>query len=168
MARRILYIIVGAIALFVILIGVGVFALLPILTSAHSNQTSATPVVSPTTTAKQGNGMGKILKQYAPDIKTQIAQGLHMNSNQFTTQLQSGKTLTAVATAQGISTTQLQTVVTNALETGLKPAVNDGTLTQRQIDRLAKRYAKNPNTLDKLLGDKAYKPTPTITPTATQ
>ncbi len=169
MTKRTLYIIVGAIALLLILIGVGTFIFLPMITSASGNQTQITPTVSPTTTPKQsGNGTAKILKQYAPDIKNQIAQGLHTTPDQLTTQLKSGKTLSDVATAQGVSTTQLHTIVSNAMQTSLKPAIDSGSLTQKQLDKLTKRYQNNPNLLDKLLGGKAIKGTPTTTPTPAQ
>jgi hypothetical protein len=114
-----------------------------------------TPIVSVTGTAKPT--VAKILKQYAPDIKNQIAQGLHLTPDQLTTQLQAGKTLSDIATTQNISASQLQTVVSNALQTSLQPAVTDGTLTQRQLDRLIKKYQNNPSLLDHLLGGKAAK-----------
>ncbi|GAC1391503.1 MAG: hypothetical protein NVS4B11_38190 [Ktedonobacteraceae bacterium] len=166
MARRTLYIIIGAVALLLLLIGVGIFTVLPMLTSAHTNQVTATPTVPLTTTPtkRSGNGTGKILKQYAPDIKNQIAQGLKLTPEQLTAQLQSGKTLSDVATAQGVSTTQLQTLISNALQTSLKPAIDNGDLTQKQLDKLTKRYENNPALLDKLLGGKGVKQSPTPTP----
>ncbi len=165
MIRRTLFILIGgATALLLILIGIAAFIFWPIVTSAHPSQTASTPTISavtPTPTVKSGTGVAKLLKQYGPDVKTQIAQGLKLTPEQLTTQLRSGKTLSQVATAQGVSATQLQVIVTNALETNLKPAVADGTLTQKQLDKLAKRYANNPALLDKLLGGKAIKATPT-------
>jgi len=169
MTRRILYAIIGLLAVLLILIGVGVFVFLPMLTSAHTSQATTTPTVAPTTTAiatpKPINVTAKLLKQHAPDIKSQIAQGMKMTPEQLTTQLQSGKTLSDVATAQNVSTTQLQTLISNTLQTNLKQAVTSGDLTQKQLDNLTKRYQKNPALLDKLLVGKALKkPTPTPTP----
>src|SRR2546421_4176659 len=66
-------------------------------------------------------------------------------------QLKSGKTLSDIATAQNISSTQLQTIVGNAIQNALKPAVTDGTLTQKQVDKLTKRFQSNPVLLDHLL-----------------
>ncbi len=170
MTRRILYAVIGLLAVLLILIGVGVFVFLPMLTSAHTSQATTTPTVVPTTTAiatpKPINVTAKLLKQHAPDIKSQIAQGMKMTPEQLTTQLQSGKTLSDVATAQNVSSTQLQTLISNTLQTSLKPAVASGDLTQKQLDNLTKRYQKNPALLDKLLGGKAIKKsTPTPTPT---
>ena len=156
MSKRILYLLIGAIVLVLLAIGICVYTLLPTITSAiAANQTpTPTPTVSATSTPK-GNGAAKILKQYAPSIKNQIAQGLHLTSDQLTSQLKSGKTLVDIATAQNISATQLQTIVGNAVQNALKPAVADGTLTQKQVDKLAKRFQSNPTLLDHLLSSRA-------------
>ena len=152
MSKRILYILVGAIVLVLLAIGIFVYTLLPTITSAiAANQTpTPTPTVSATPTHK-GNGAAKILKQYAPGIKNQIAQGLYLTPDQLTSQLKSGKTLSDIATAQNISSTQLQTIVGNAIQNALKPAIDDGTLTQKQVDKLAKKFQANPTLLDRLL-----------------
>ena len=152
MSKRILYILVGAIILVLLAIGICVYTLLPTITSAiAANQTpTPTPTILATPTHK-GNGTAKILKQYAPGIKNQIAQGLHLTPDQLTSQLKSGKTLSDIATAQNISSTQLQTIVGNAIQNALKPAVTDGTLTQKQVDKLTKRFQSNPVLLDHLL-----------------
>ena len=152
MSKRILYILVGAIVLVLLAIGIFVYTLLPTITSAiAANQTpTPTPTVSATPTHK-GNGAAKILKQYAPGIKNQIAQGLHLTPDQLASQLKSGKTLSDIATAQNISSTQLQTIVGNAIQNALKPAVTGGTLTQKQVDKLTKRFQSNPVLLDHLL-----------------
>ena len=173
MIRRTLFILIGgATALLLILIGIAAFIFWPMITSAHTSQTTnatpTVPAVTTTPTQQAGTGVAKLLRQYVPDIKTQIAQGLKLSPEQLTAQLRTGKTLSDVATTQGVSKTQLQTIVSNALETSLKPAVDDGTLTQKQLDKLAKRYASNPTLLDRLLGGKATKATPTITPTPVQ
>ncbi len=155
MPKRILYILVGAIVLVLLAIGIGVYALLPTITSASASQAATptpTPIISATSTpAHKGSATAKLLKQYAPAIKNQIAQGLHLMPAQLTAQLQSGKTLSNIATAQNISSPQLQTIVANAIQNALKPAVDDGTLTQKQVDKLAKKYQSNPVLLDRLL-----------------
>jgi flagellar basal body-associated protein FliL len=166
MKRSTILIIGGAVVILLIALGVGAFFLLPSLTAASQANTTATPTVAPTPT-QTVNKIAQDLRQNAPTIKSQIAQGLKLTPDQLTAQLQAGKTLSQVAAAQGISPTQLQTIVTNAIETGMQPAVADGDLTQTQLDRLAKRYANNPDLLDRLLGGKAVKrnqatPTPTI------
>ena len=151
MSRRLLYIIVGAIVVVLLAIGIGVFVVLPSVTSANNSVASTpTPTVSATTKPKT-NVVTKTLKQYAPAIKTQLAQGLKLTPDQLTTDLKAGKTLSDIATAQNVSATQLQTLVGTALQSGLKPAVDAGTLTQKQVDRLVKHYQSNPTLLDKLL-----------------
>src|SRR6266480_7367111 len=60
--------------------------------------------------------MMQTLKQYLPAVANQVAQGLHMTVDQLKTQLQSGKSLTDIATAQGVSASQLHTLVINAVQ----------------------------------------------------
>src|SRR6266849_142895 len=77
--------------------------------------------------ACSGNGRGlwgrgvtiQSLKQYLPGVAGQVAQGLHLTANQLMTQLQSGKSLSDIATTQGVSSTQLQTLVTNAIQSAV-------------------------------------------------
>jgi len=94
--------------------------------------------------ACSGNGRGlwgrgvtiQSLKQYIPSVATQVAQGLHMTANQLMSQLQSGKSLSNIATAQGVSSTQLQTLITNAIQSAVNKAVSDGNLTQQQATNI--------------------------------
>ena len=164
--KRTLYIIIATTVLVAIAIGVGVFAILSAFTTAANAKVTPTPASVVTTTPTKGNATAQILRQYAPDIKNQIARGLKLTPDQLTLQLKAGKTLSDIAVAQGISSTQLQTIITNAIENGLKPAVNSGDLTQTQVDRQAKRFAANPILLDRLLGGNT-KRTKQATPNAT-
>jgi hypothetical protein len=164
MQRRTLYIIIGAVVILLIGIGIGIFTLSVITSANVKGAPTPTPIAA--TTAKKGNAAAQLLRQYAPDIKTQIAQGLNLTPDQLTTQLQAGKTLSDIAAAQGIPSTQLPTLIQNTLENALKPAVNSGDLTQTQLDRLAKRYAANPALLDRFLGG-STKGTKRATPAAT-
>ncbi|HXX77103.1 MAG TPA: hypothetical protein VEI53_01315 [Ktedonobacteraceae bacterium] len=91
------------------------------------------------------------LKQYLPDVAAQVAQGLHMSSTQLMSQLQSGKSLSQVATAQGVSSTQLQTIVTNAVQSAVNKAVSDGNLTRQQATNIMQKLQKHPNALNRLL-----------------
>jgi polyhydroxyalkanoate synthesis regulator phasin len=109
--------------------------------------------------ACSGNGRGlwgrgvmiQSLKQYLPGVATQVAQGLHMTASQLMTQLQSGKSLSDIATAQGVSSTQLQTLVTNAIQSTVNKAVSDGNLTQQQATNIMQMLQKNPAALNHLL-----------------
>ncbi len=91
------------------------------------------------------------LKQYLPDIATQVAQGLHISSTQLMSQLQSGKSLSDIAAAQGVSSTQLQTIVTNAIQSAVNKAVSDGNLTQQQATNIMQMLQKNPGAFNRLL-----------------
>lgn len=109
--------------------------------------------------ACSGNGRGlwgrgvimQSLKQYLPGIATQVAQGLHLTVGQLEAQLQSGKSLSDIATAQGVSSTQLQTIVTNAIQSAVNQAVSAGNLTQQQATSIMQMLQKNPGALYHLL-----------------
>jgi polyhydroxyalkanoate synthesis regulator phasin len=91
------------------------------------------------------------LKQYLPGVATQVANGLHMSSTQLMSQLQSGKSLSEIATAKGVSSAQLQTIVTNAIQNAVNKAVSDGNMTQQQATNLMQALQKHPNALNRLL-----------------
>jgi len=109
--------------------------------------------------ACSGNGRGlwghgvmiQSLKQYLPSVAGQVAQGLHLTANQLMTQLQSGKSLSDIATTQGVSSTQLQTLVTNAIQSAVNKAVSDGNLTQQQAANIMQMLQKNPAALNHIL-----------------
>jgi polyhydroxyalkanoate synthesis regulator phasin len=108
--------------------------------------------------ACSGNGRGlwgrgvtiQSLKQYLPSVATQVAQGLHLTTTQLMSQLQSGKSLSDIATAQGVSSSQLQTLVTNAIQSAVNKAVSDGNLTQQQATNIMQMLQKNPGALNHL------------------
>ena len=95
--------------------------------------------------------MMQSLKQYLPSVVSQVASGLHMDATQLMSQLQSGKSLSDIATAQGFSTAQLQTIVTNAIQSVVNKAVSDGNLTQQQATNVMQMLQKNPGALNHLL-----------------
>jgi polyhydroxyalkanoate synthesis regulator phasin len=93
----------------------------------------------------------KFLYKYGADILTQLAQGLHLTPDALKTQLQSGKSLDEIAKAQGVSSTQLQTIATNALNAALDKAVKAGDITQEQADRFKQFLQKHPNFIQRIL-----------------
>jgi polyhydroxyalkanoate synthesis regulator phasin len=95
--------------------------------------------------------MMQSLKQYLPAVAAQVAQGLHITSTQLMSQLQSGKSLSDIATTQGVSSTQLQAIVTNAIQSAANKAVSDGNLTQQQATNIIQMLQKNPGALNHLL-----------------
>ncbi|HEX4204885.1 MAG TPA: hypothetical protein VHZ51_11955 [Ktedonobacteraceae bacterium] len=110
MERRTVYIVSGGIVIILVLLALGVFLLLPHFFAANSQAATATPTATATATAttKHKSVFAPYLKQYGMDIKTKIAQGLHLTPDQLTQQLKAGKTLDAIATTQKVSSTQLQ------------------------------------------------------------
>jgi hypothetical protein len=80
--------------------------------------------------------------------------------------LKAGKTLPDIAVAQGIPSTQLETIIKDALENALKPAVAHRDMTQAQLDRQVKRFTGDPTLLDRLLGGGGNKGTKQGTPSA--
>src|SRR5260221_5817903 len=117
-SRRTLYILMGAIAVILLAIGIGVAVFWPAITSATAGQAvTPTPIVSVTGTAKPT--AAKILKQYAPDIKNQIAQGLHLTPDQLTTQLQAGETLSDISNNPKNSGRHLPNPFRNMLSTSI-------------------------------------------------
>ncbi len=99
-----------------------------------------------------GMGMGKLfLQKYMPDLTNQVAQGLHLSADQLQAQLQAGKSLDEIAAAQHVSSSQLQTIETNALQRTLQKAVAAGDLTQQQANQFMQYAQNHPGVVDQLL-----------------
>ncbi len=90
------------------------------------------------------------LKQYLPNIESQVAQGLKLTSSQLTADLKNGQSLSQIATAQGVTSAQLRTIVLNAVQSAANQAVKDGKLTQTQATTLMTELQKNPAILNRL------------------
>lgn len=95
---------------------------------------------------------GQFLQKYRSDIATEVAQGLHLSLTQLKADLKSGKSLSDIATAQHVTTAQLRTLLTNAIQDALHKAVSAGDLTQAQADAFTQSLQKHPALLDRLLG----------------
>ena len=105
----------------------------------------------------KGNGVGRgivlgSLKQYLPTIESQVAQGLKLNSSQLTADLKNGQSLDQIATAQGVTSAQLHTLVLNAVQSAVNQAVKDGNLTQAQANAFMTGLQQHPDILDRLFG----------------
>ena len=103
----------------------------------------------------KGNGFGRAvvlssLKQYLPAIENQVAQGLKLTSSQLTTDLKNGQSLSQIATAQGVSSAQLHTIVLNAVQNAVNQAVKDGNLTQAQANAFMTALQQHPAILNSL------------------
>src|SRR5579863_951536 len=100
----------------------------------------------------QGRGVVlNSLKQYLPNIESQVAQGLHLSSAQLTADLKNGQSLDQIAKTQGVSTAQLHTLVLNAVQSAANQAVKDGNLTQAQANGLMQELQQHPAILDHIL-----------------
>ncbi len=102
--------------------------------------------------AKVENGLRhQFLVKYRSDLITQVAQGLHLTSSQLTTQLQAGKSLTAIAQAQKVSTSELKTIVVNAIKSTLSKAVSAGDITQAQANSFTQFLQKHPAQVERFV-----------------
>jgi len=99
----------------------------------------------------------QFLQKYRSDIVNQVAQGLHLTSSQLVSDLKAGESLTQIATAQHISAAQLQTIVTNAVDSSLKTAVSAGDLTQAQATAYTTFMQNHPHWLQSLLSRHIHK-----------
>ncbi len=149
--RKKLLLLGGALVLVLFLLGMAGAWLVPSLLSKTNSQASSTPTAVARKPVARAGIYAPYIARYGQTIRNQIAQGLHLTPDQLATQLRSGKTLSAVATAQGVSASQLQTLVTSAFQSGLQPAITNGNLTQQQVNVLIKRMLKQPQVLDRFL-----------------
>ena len=85
-----------------------------------------------------------MLVKYRSQFTAQVAQGLHLTSDQLSAQLKAGKSLRAIAKAQKVSDTNLKTILVNAVKSTLSQAVSAGDLTQAQADSIGKSLQKHP------------------------
>jgi len=151
--RRTIVIISGSAVLLAILLLVGIFVVAPAIaasqnTTTHTTTETTTPTASPT---PKKPSLLKALKPYVPAITGQLAQGLHLTPQQLTADLQSGQTLSQIATTQKVSATQLQTLENSAVQNALTQAVTAGSLTRQQASLIMKHLTKNPQLLNHLL-----------------
>jgi len=103
----------------------------------------------------KGNGVGRgvvlgSLKQYLPNIESQVAQGLKLTSSQLTADLKNGQSLNQIATTQDVTSVQLHTIVLNAVQSAVNQAVKDGNLTQTQATDFMTGLQQHPAILDHL------------------
>jgi len=108
------------------------------------------------------------LGQQLSGIASDVAQGLHLSVAQLKADLQAGQNLNQIATAQKVSSAQLHTIMTNAIQNALNRAVGAGDITQSQETTFMHFLKNHPHTLDHLLNrhfgkSKAPKATTTTT-----
>ena len=114
-------------------------------TPANNGNTN-TPATQPNT-----NTFVQPLKLYGPQIQHKVAQGLNISDRALATQLQAGKHLKDIAQTQGISATQLQTLISTSITSAFAPAVQSGQLTQAQVSSFVTQTQQNPQMLEQPL-----------------
>lgn len=91
------------------------------------------------------------LKQYVPNIRHMVAQSFNITDKALVLDLQSGMHLTTIATQQGLSNAQLQTLLSSSITTSFQPAITTGSLTQAQVSSFIQQTQQNPTTLEQQL-----------------
>ncbi len=101
---------------------------------------------------KTANFVNKqFLSKYRGQIEDSIAAGLHLTSAQLTAQLQAGQSLSQIAKAQKVSSTQLHTIVTSAVQSALNTAVSKGDLTQSESTSFSQYLQSHPAYANRIL-----------------
>jgi hypothetical protein len=127
------------------------------VTAANNNQAPATSAnngatSAPATTPQQNLTVPIVtLKQYAPNIRHMVAQSLNITDKALALDLQNGMHLTNLATQQGLSNAQLQTLLSSSITSGFQPAITAGSLTQAQVSSFVQQTQQNPTTLEQQL-----------------
>jgi polyhydroxyalkanoate synthesis regulator phasin len=91
------------------------------------------------------------LQPYLNTVANQVALGLRMTPNQLKSQLQSGKHLSQLAAAQGVSSSQLHTIEENAVQSAVNQAAHDGNLTQQQATTFMQYVRQHPEVVSHII-----------------
>lgn len=81
-----------------------------------------------------GPGCGKVPQEVRDRTVQQVAQNLHLTLPQLVAKLQARQSLQEVATLQGITADQLQTIEVNAYQAAVQMQVSEGNTSQQQAD----------------------------------
>ncbi len=87
---------------------------------------------------------------YSSIAQNDIANALHLDPQQITTQLQDGKRMPEIAAAQGVSASQLHNIELKAFSQLFDAAVKSGDIDQRQAKEWMQQLQDNPLLLDKV------------------
>ena len=108
-----------------------------------------------------------VLRQQLPGIASDVAQGLNLSVDQLKADLQAGQSLNQIAAAQKVSSAQLHTIVTHAIQDALNKAVSAGDITQAQETTFMQFLQNHPQFLNRLL-NRHFDPTKSQTTTTNQ
>lgn len=106
-----------------------------------------------------------VLGQQLSGIASDVAQGLHLTVAQLKADLQAGQSLNQIAAAQKVSSAQLHTIVTNAIQNALNKAASTGDITQSQETTYMQFLKNHPLLLNHLLNRHFAKAQTTTTTT---
>jgi hypothetical protein len=163
--RKWLYITTAALVTALILVTVVTLAFIPRLNSLYPHPNGAQrpgiiqfpglPHAANNTGGQSpflpGHSMPLVLRQHLSSIRTQMANDLHTSPEALIQELQGGEDIAQVASNHGVSTTQLQQLISDTLHSNLQPEVDNGTLSQQQVDTFIERAQNNPAILTHLL-----------------
>src|SRR6266581_2183299 len=156
---------VPAVVAAVLLLGITVGVVFggPLIASAYSNATGTSATATPTTPATPAtSATATTTNPYCEQYLKDLANRLHVSvatlqqaqlaaHEDVLAQLQAGKSLDDIAAAQHVSSSQLQTIETNALQSTLNKAVAAGDLTQQQANQFMQYAQNHPEVVDRLL-----------------
>jgi len=83
-------------------------------------------------------------------VEKEIASALHLDPQQITAQLKAGKSMTEIAAAQGVSSSDLHNIELKAFANSLDEAVKAGDMDQSQADVKSREFQNNPQLLDNM------------------
>jgi HEAT repeat len=86
--------------------------------------------------------------KYQSMLENEVSSGLNLTQEQIHAQLQAGKSMTDIATAQGISTDQLREIETGAFTDTLQAMVKAGDISQSAADSWQTRTLGKPELVD--------------------
>lgn len=166
--RKFIYLTAAALVIALVIVAIGVLAFLPRLRTiyTHINNAQRPAILSvPGTSSNnnnqknqdtpnifsRGNNIASTLRNHTADIQTRLAQELKLSNTQLAQELQNGQTVTQIASAQGLNSAQQQQLISDALHSALQTEVENGNLTQQQLDTFIERVQDNPIILNHLL-----------------
>ena len=88
--------------------------------------------------------------KYSSIAQNDIANALHLDPQQISTQLQDGKRMPEIAAAQGVSASQLHNIELKAFSHLFDAEVKSGDMDQRQANEWIQQLQYNPQLLDKV------------------
>ncbi len=88
--------------------------------------------------------------RYTKIVLVDIASALHLDPQQITAQLQAGKSMTDIASGQGVSSSELQNLELKAFADAYNEAAKAGDISQQQANEGIQQLQDNPQLLDKL------------------